>query len=122
MKSYFEEDEFDTTLDALIAFINNLPEETVKMINPVRYELLMKTAANLTELLRKTMTNGEVNVALDPTLLLGSVSTELSELSLDDPLAFADIVCQADNVEIYPLTNGNLRLDITFQGVLQILT
>lgn len=121
MKPDFEENEFDTTLDALIAFLDSLPKETVKMINPTRYERLIKTAAALTELLRKNMTDGEVDISLDPTFLLGSISTELSELSMDDPRAFANIICQADNIEIYPLSNGNLRLNITFQRVLHVL-
>lgn len=120
-KNNFNEHEFNTTLDALLEFLEFLPESTVKIINPYRYQLLMKTAAQLTELLRKTMSEGEINITIDDKFNLGSISVELTDLSVCDPLAFADIVYKSDNFEIYPLTNGNIRLDITFQGVLKTL-
>lgn len=117
----FYEQEFDSTLDALLELFKCLPESTVKIINPYRYQLMMQTTAKLTSLLRKTMSEGEVNIEINDIFNLGSISVELDILTVSEPLDFADIICKADNFEIYPLTNGNIRLDIAFQGVLKTL-
>ena len=37
MENYFEENNYETTFDALVDFINCLPKAKVKMINPARY-------------------------------------------------------------------------------------
>ena len=62
---------------------------------------------------------GEITMELNEMLNLGSISVELDALTIDDPLAFADMIYKADNFEVYPLTNGKIRFDITFQGVLK---
>lgn len=121
MNNYFEENEYETTFDALVDYIKCLPKATVKMINPSRYKLLMKTAAQLTELLRKTQPEGEIDIEINDLLNLGSISTELDLLTIEEPLAFADVIYTADNFEVYPLTNGKIRLDITFHSILKNL-
>ena len=121
MKDYFEENEFETTFDALVDYIRHLPKATVKMINPSRYKLLMRTASQLTDILRKTTPEGELNIEIDDMFNIGSISVELDSLTVENPLAFADAIYKADNFEIYPLTNGRIRLDITFHGVLKNL-
>lgn len=121
MSKYNKEDEFDTTFDALVEYIQCLPKATVKMINPSRYRLLMRTAAQLTNILRKTEPEGEINIEIDDVLNMGSISVELDSLTVEEPPVFADMVFKADNFEVYPLTNGKIRLDVTFQGVLKSL-
>lgn len=121
MEKNFKENEFETTMDALMAYLKCLPKATVKMINPARYRLLMRTASQLTDILRKTEPEGELNIEIDDVLNLGSISVELDSLTVEEPLAFADMIYKADNFEVYPLTNGKIRLDITFHGVLKNL-
>ncbi|MEE1504181.1 MAG: hypothetical protein UGF89_08080 [Acutalibacteraceae bacterium] len=121
MNNYFEENEYETTFDALVDYIKCLPKATVKMINPSRYKLLMRTAAQLTDLLRKTQPEGEIDIEINDLLNLGSISTELDLLTIEEPLAFADVIYTADNFEVYPLTNGKIRLDITFHSILKNL-
>ena len=121
MNPDFKENEFDTTIDALLEFIECLPQETIKAINPSRYYTLMSIASQLTELLRKTIPDSELNIEIDPKFNIGSISVELDMLSVNEPEFFANIVHKADNFEIYPLTNGNIRFDITIQRVLKTL-
>ena len=121
MNNYFEENEYETTFDALVDYIKCLPKATVKMINPSRYKLLMRTAAQLTDLLRKTQPEGEIDIEINDLLNLGSISTELDLLTIEEPLAFADVIYTSDNFEVYPLTNGKIRLDITFHSILKNL-
>ena len=121
MEKHFKENEFETVMDALMEYLNCLPKSTVKTINLPRYRLLMKTASQLTDILRKTEPEGELNIELDDLLNIGSISVVLDLLTVEQPLAFADMICKADNFEVYPLTNGKIRIDITFQGVLKSL-
>ena len=120
-KQNYEENNFETVLEGLMGFMKSLPKSQVKMLNPSRYKLMLRTAAQLTDLLRKTVSDGELEIDVDPTFNLGSITVELDSLSVDEPLAFADVIYKADNFEIYPLTNGKIRLDVTFQSVLKII-
>ena len=117
----YEENNFDTVLEGLMGFMKSLPKSQVKMLNPSRYKLMLRTAAQLTDLLRKTVSDGELEIDVDPTFNLGSITVELDSLSVNEPLAFADVIYKADNFEIYPLTNGKIRLDVTFQSVLKTI-
>jgi len=119
MNNSFEEQNFDSTFDALINYFKNLPKATIKMINPKRYRLMLEVAAQLTDLLKKTLSEGEINIEINQLFNLGSISIELESLTINDPNAFSKLICKADNFEIYPLTNGNIKLDITFQSVLR---
>ena len=121
MKENFKENEFDTTMDALMSLIKKMPKSTVKMFNPPRYMLLMKTASQLTDLLRENIIKGELNIEIDDVFNFGAISVELDMLTVDNPKRFAEIVCHADNFEFYPLLNGKIRFDITFHGVLKSL-
>lgn len=111
--------DYETTLDALLDYINQLPKSTVKLLEVSRYQLLMETAAALQKLLAETIPEGSLTVEIDPDFNLGCISSELPELSVTNPQTFSVILKNADNCEIYPLTNGNLRLDITFQRILK---
>ena len=120
-KQNYEENNFETVLEGLMGFMKSMPKDQVKMLNPSRYKLMLRTAAQLTDLLRKTVSDGELEIDVDPTFNLGSITVELDSLSVDEPLAFADVIYKADNFEIYPLTNGKIRLDVTFQSVLKTI-
>ena len=121
MKHDFDEQELDMALEGLFEFIRQQSDNQVKMINPARYRLMLQTAAQLTALLKKTISEGELNIHVNPTFNLGAISVELDDLSVDDPLAFADLIHRADNFEIFPLTNGKIKLEITFQSVLKTI-
>ncbi len=121
MNRNFEEHELETTIDALVEYLKCLPRSTLKMINPSRYKLLIRTASQLNDLLRKITPQGKINIEIDDILNLGSISVELDSLTVEEPISFADIIYKADNFEIYPLTNGNIRFNVTFHGVLKNL-
>ncbi len=120
-KQDYEEKNFDTVLEGLMDFMKSMPKSQVKTLNPSRYKLMLRTAAQLTDLLRKSVSDGTLEIDVNPTFNLGAITVELDSLSVDEPLAFADVIYKADNFEIYPLTNGKIRLDITFQSVLKTI-
>ena len=117
----YEENNFDTVLEGLIDFMESIPKSRVKILNLGRYKLMLKTAAQLTDLLRKTVSDGEMEINVDPAFNLGTITVDLDSLSVVDPGVFADVIRKADNFEFYPLTNGKIRLDVTFRSVLKTI-
>lgn len=110
---------FENALDALIAHLQELPKSTVKLINPKRYLIMMKAAAKLQQFLSQSVPEGEIEISLEEDFNLGAVSIELNDLSINDTEAFSSILRTADNLEIYPLTNERIKLELTFQGILK---
>jgi len=111
--------EFESTLDGLMNFIEELPQATLKVLNLERYKTMMEVAAKVTALLQKNNPEGELTIDVNEKFNLGSISVELDCLTITSPTLFAELICKADNFEVYPLTNGNIKLDITFQSVLK---
>lgn len=111
--------DYETTLDALLDYFRWLPKPTVQILNIRQYHKMMETAARLQQLVAETVPEGSMDIEIDQNFNLGSISIELPELSVQNPQAFSRIIREADNFELYPLTNGNVRLDITFQRILK---
>lgn len=111
--------DYETTLDALLDYLRWLPKPAVQLLNVQRYRKMMEAAARLQKLVAETTPEGSMNIEIDQDFNLGSISIELPELSVQHPRAFSQVIHEADNFEIYPLTNGNVRLDITFQRILK---
>ena len=122
MNNFQNTEEADELFKTLLDHFNNASKDAVKIINPAPYFSLLKTAAQLTCLLKKSFPSGEIKIHIDDTFNMGSISTEFEILTIDDTAVFAEIVRAADNMEIYPLTNGKSMLDITFQSVLKTLS
>lgn len=119
MNNSYNDTNYDSTLEALMGFLNTLPQSTIKALHIPRYKLMLQSASQLTALLKETMSQGEITIDVDQTFNLGSISVELDTLTIYEPKIFADIICNADNFEIYPLTNGKIRLEFTFQSILK---
>ena len=111
--------EFESTLDGLMNFIEELPQAKLKILNLERYKTMMEVAAKLTAILRENNPEGEITIDVNEKFNLGSISVELDSLAVTSPVIFAELICKSDNFEVYPLTNGNIRLDITFQRILK---
>lgn len=111
--------EFESTLDGLMNFIEELPQAKLKILNLERYKTMMEVAAKLTAILRENNPEGEITIDVNEKFNLGSISVELDSLTVTSPVIFAELICKSDNFEVYPLTNGNIRLDITFQRILK---
>lgn len=111
--------EFESTLDGLMNFIEELPQAKLKVLNLERYKTMMEVVAKLTAILRENNPEGEITIDVNEKFNLGSISVELDSLAVTSPVIFAELICKSDNFEVYPLTNGNIRLDITFQRILK---
>lgn len=116
-----EQENFDykTGLDALLNYMKMLQKPTLKLLNFERYQEMMQSAYNLQQLISETIPNGSLTVEINQDFNLGAISVELPDLCVMHPQKLADIVSKADNFEVCPLINGNLRLDVTFQNVIK---
>lgn len=121
MRNKFEENdyEYDTTVDALLAFLNILPKDTVKMIDFDRYKTMMQTAAELKDILAESQEEGQLDIDICAMFNMGSITTELSNLTVCNIPQFTQMISKADNFEIYTKADGTLQLNITFQSVLK---
>lgn len=119
MDNEFMGKEFDSTFEALVGFMNSLPKSTIKILNVERYQQMLQTAAKLTDLLKESYLDGEINIEVDQIFNIGSINIELNSLEINNTDIFAELIRRADNFEVCPLTNGNVELNIVFQSVLK---
>ena len=115
------EEPYDEFFSALLSFFDYYSEGTVKMIDFDRYAVLMKTAAELKQILSETDEQGELEIELDERFDMGTISTRLNDLTVMDPSRFAAMIAAADSFEIYPRTDGTLQLNIAFRSVLKTI-
>ena len=110
---------YENSFDALIDYLKSLPQATVKMIDLGNYSKLVRSAVALQTLLQKQSDEGEIILEILDEFNMGSVTVELPELQIYNPADFIKVISECDNFEVYPLTNGNMRLSVTFHGVLR---
>jgi hypothetical protein len=53
----------------------------------------------------------------EPYISMGVISVETAEIKVDNLRALQRVLRNASNMEIYPLVNGNLKMNITFHGI-----
>lgn len=123
MENEFEENDYEygTALDALLAFLDCLPKDIIKMIDFDRYKTMMQTAAELKDILAESHEEGQLDIDICDMLNIGSITTQLSDLTVCNIPQFTNMISKADNFEIYPRTDGTLQLNITFQSVLNAI-
>ena len=110
---------YENSFDALIDYLKSLPQATVKMIDLGNYSKLVRSAVALQTLLQKQSDEGEITLEILDEFNMGSVTVELPELQIYNSADFIKVISECDNFEVYPLTNGNMRLSVTFHGVLR---
>ena len=110
---------YENSFDALIDYLKSLPQATVKMIDLGNYSKLARSAVALQTLLQKQSDEGEITLEILDEFNMGSVTVELPELQIYNSTDFIKVISECDNFEVYPLTNGNMRLSVTFHGVLR---
>lgn len=116
-----ENDDYEDCLDGLLAFLAALPEESIKLLNVPRYRQMLVAASRLKDLLCRSGEEGEIEIKLYHEFNLGSLTAEICSLTVQEPSLFTELVREADNFEVYPLTNGKLRIGIVFQSVLKTI-
>lgn len=76
------------------------------------------------ECMKYLMRGADANVyysLFEPVKTMASVSVESESIEISDPLWFSRAVSFASNVEVYPLTNGKLRMTFTFHDITKLI-
>ena len=120
---YDTDDEVEKAINSLVIFVQNqvvADESRPAIINPYR----LKHIAHTYKLMRY-MTNGtdaEVSYKLhEPFQSMGSVTVEGDDILIGSSSQaiqwFLGAAKLASNFEVYPLTNGKVRMTFTFHGL-----
>lgn len=115
------EEEYDDCLDGLLAFLASLPQESVKLLNIPKYKQMLIAASRLKDLLCMSGESGEIEINLHREFNMGSITAEIPSFTVREPALFLELIKEADNFEIYPLVNGNIKIGISFQSVLKTI-
>lgn len=118
-EEFESEEDLERAFDDLVASIAeeiHLEETGTAVVNPIRLYQIKFVHAAMNYLTRGT--GAKVTCALHkPFRSMGSVSVEANRLDIRDSGWFNKAAALANNMEIYPLTNGKFRLTFTFHGL-----
>lgn len=93
-------------------------ESKPSVLNPIKIQQ-MQFAYGVLKYLTKN-TGAKLTYALnEPFKSMGSISVEGSNLSFTNSEWFARAAEFASNTEVYPLTSGNVRMTLTFHGLVK---
>ncbi|MCD8019356.1 MAG: hypothetical protein LUF92_07165 [Clostridiales bacterium] len=93
----------------------NAPKTTV--INSVRYQEMRSAKAALDQILKES-DRERSKIQFLPAFCGASLNAEFDTLFVFDMKRFQYIIRKADNFEIYPLTNGKVRMSFMFNKAL----
>lgn len=116
MSDHFEN---DFSLEALCDVIRS-SEYLPKMLNFKRYAEMLVAKKTFDELLTKNGSE-KSTVSLEPTFLMGSLTAEVSDFEVRDFTAMQILLSLANNLDIYPLVNGNMCISFTFHNMMIML-
>ena len=112
----FDEASFDAFLE-MLAYEMNQPRTLI--LNPERVRELELAYKAISKIVLSTSPDAKIECTMSE---LGdgsaSISVETDELIVQDIKAFISAAEKADNFEIYPLTNGHLRMAFMFYNVM----
>lgn len=124
MRDNYLEEEFmsDEEVEELLdAFIDSIVEQategtTMSVINPMKTKMV-ESAYKVLKYATKG-TKAKVTYELHkPYCSMGSVSIEGKNLTFDKPEWITAVAKIASNIDIYPKTNGCVRINFTFHGL-----
>lgn len=130
MQDYFDEsqiggseDEDDIIDEDMINCFREMMEEdsdAIGILNPVKVLELARTAAKLMKVIKAE--NPQATVKWEYGQVdssLGTITIEGKNVFVKDVRSIADALGAADNIDIYPLTNGKIRVSFGFYGMAQ---
>lgn len=118
MSNWENDEALEEWFDQFVEHLKSLRRDSIKILNLARYRQLITAKKRLLRLLAQDGAEDTVvSVQMNPEMGYGSLRME-SPLFLTDriPFFFA-AVATADNMEIYSLTDGNLRMGLMFYGM-----
>lgn len=110
-------------VDSLVELIRqNTPKDRIEIINPKRVEELNHTYKVMRDIVSESSPDAKFECVFSKIRDGSSViRIETDELCVDRRTLkdFLSALSKADNFEIYPLIDGNIKIAIVFEGVLK---
>ena len=116
---YESEEEIEQAIDDLIEYIfgeTDPNEESVRLLNPIRVNHVELCAAVLNRFAKGDGLTMECELH-KPIQSSAYISLEGKTISMEDTRWLAKVGSLANNVEIYPLTTGGVKMTFMFYGV-----
>lgn len=116
---YENEEEFEQALDDLIEYIQEAIDpngSSVKVLNPMRVDNVRLCAAVLNKFAKGEDFYMECEIH-KPIESSAYISLEGKTISMDDTRWLARVGSLANNMEVYPLSTGGIRLTFMFYGI-----
>lgn len=92
------------------------------IVNNKRMKVMESAYNQLEKIIHKY--TPEANIEVNMSIVndgSASISVETDELVVHNVQDFISIIKEANNFEIYPLNNGNIKIAIMFNGVMNII-
>lgn len=117
MSNEFENEELDAIIQALGEAIE-ADEQRTGILVPERLRQMASAYQLLIEIGNETDTivTYQLNT---PFKSMGSICMEAESLEFIDVSKMMNAIHTSDNVDIYPLTNGHIRMVLTFHGLVK---
>lgn len=116
---YESEEEFEQALDGLIEYIYGEVDpnaESVKLLNPLRVDHVRLCAAVLNRFAKGNGLTTECKLN-EPIQSSAYISLEGETIIMDNTKWLSRVMALANNVEIYPLSTGGVKMTFMFYGV-----
>lgn len=108
-------------VDAIAEWIREVPKPAITIIAMETYNRMRHSFYHIRKAFEAAGYAICPQVEIDPLFHLGSISIEVEDISELDISNFNIALSDADIFEIYPLSNGKLRLELTFHGILKAI-
>lgn len=110
--------EAEEALDALVGYVGEYiePNGGIRMLNPFRVDNVRLCAS----VLRKYVKGDNLKIEWEihkPVECSAYISIEGKNISMEDTRWIARVGSLANNMEIYPLLDGGVRMTFTFYGI-----
>ncbi|MBQ3193305.1 MAG: hypothetical protein IJO21_03030 [Oscillospiraceae bacterium] len=119
MSNKFENEELDAIIQALGQAIE-ADEQRTGILSPERLQQMEGAYRLLLELAKET--DAVVTYQLNaPFKSMGSICMEAESFEFTDIPKLIKAIHTSDNIDIYPLTNGHIRMVLTFHGLVKAI-
>lgn len=113
----FESNEMDAMIQALGEAIQK-SESRNGMLNVEKVDWIRRDYFLIRKMAQ--MTEAKVTWALhSPFVSMGYITLEADDLIFTEMKELAEVISRCDNLEIYPLTNGKIRMTLGYHGLVK---
>ncbi len=125
MENYSKTNNQDETnesplIEKLCAFLrNNQPQ--MQYLDLRRYSEMLSAKTQLESILTDEGTQTNLSVRLEPQFQYGVLTTELDEWTVSTTEEWKKAIRLTDGYEVYPLTNGRIRVAFLFRRMMKAI-